>query len=171
MLTQHPPLLHDSITYDSKHNSSAITDKCSDDLDHDPFSMTLRKKKATTAASPLLTSNNEEMHLSQSRRLSSALRDSMNIHDAPASSNVPTTGQWATASTTGRSAVHEWGRAGSITVDRLAVSLHGGEVGGGSSSQSEKIQAAIQERRRSAMLPMINNQTGRRPRYIHQSLS
>ena len=145
-----------------------MTDKCSDDLDHDPFSMVLRKKKSTTAASPLLPADDEDMHLSQSRRLSSALRESMNINDAPASSNVPTTGQWATASTTGRSAVHEWGRAGSITVERLAVSLHGGEVGGGSGSQSEKIQSAIQERRRSAMLPMINQPTGRRPRCIHQ---
>ena len=135
-------------------------DKCSDDLDHDPFSMALRKKKTTTNASPLLPTNAEELSLS--RRLTTTLRESSNNTDS-------TNAQWAANSTAGRSAVHEWGNAGSVTSDRLAVSLHGGDVGGGPSSQSEKIQAAIQERRRSAMFPTINPTMTRRPRYVCSS--
>ena len=165
----------------SHHNSSsAVTDKqCSDDLDHDSFSMALRTKKSTITSSSPSASNEEDLYLSRSRS-GAKLRDAVNSKDDP-------NAQWATASATssGRSAVHEWSRAGSITVDRLAVSLHGagigsssGASGGGLMSQNEKIQSAImqdrlimQKRRRSTstssgILPLINQPTvARRSRW------
>ena len=138
-----------------------------------------KKKAASSMSSSLLATNEEDFYLSRSRRLSATLRDAVNLHDTNPSSSTShasvntnvnakenTSALWAAAAASnGRSAVHEWGKAGSVTVDRLAVSLHGGS--NTSPSQSEKIQAVIHERRRSVMLPNINQSIARSPRYTH----